>query len=285
MNLGRIGIWSGLVWRDRDAAKDAAAELDGLGYGALWFPNGQEIFELARDLLDATSRMVIATGIVNIWTHPAAETAAAHHALTQAHPSRFLLGLGVSHAPVVDRAQPGLYAQPLDRMRQYLDALDAAPNPVPAGARVLAALGPRMLELARDRAAGTHPYLVTPEHTRRAREVVGPDRHVASEQAVVLETDPAQARAIARTHLAGYLRLPNYTNNWLRLGFTAEDVANGGSDRLVDALVAWGTVEQIGERVAAHQQAGADHVCLQVLTGDQTTLPLTEWRALTALLH
>jgi probable F420-dependent oxidoreductase len=284
MELGRIGIWSGQVWDDRDEAKDAAAELERLGYGALWFPNDRESFELARDLLDATSRMVVATGIANIWTHSVEETAAAHHALTQAHPNRFLLGLGVSHALVVDSMEPGLYARPFERMRDYLDALDVAPNPVPADERVLAALGPRMLELARDRSAGTHPYLATPDHTRRARELVGANRLVAPEQAVVLETDPAQARAIARTHLSRYIVLPNYTNNWLRLGFTAGDLADGGSDRLVDALVTWGSVDQIGERIAAHQHAGADHVCLQVLTADQTIMPREEWRALAALL-
>jgi probable F420-dependent oxidoreductase len=284
MELGRIGIWSGQIWNNRDEAKDAAAELERLGYGALWFPNRRESFELARDLLDATGKMIVATGIASIFTHTAKETAAAHHALTQAHPNRFLLGLGVSHEVIVDSMEPGRYAHPVERMREYLDALDAVPTPVPVAERALAALGPRMLELARDRAAGTHPYLATPEHTRRAREAVGPDRLVAPEQAVVLEADPARARAIARTHLSLYLTLPNYTNNWLRLGFTADDLADGGSDRLVDALVAWGSVDQIGERIAAHRRAGADHVCLQVLTADPTSLPRAEWRALTSLL-
>jgi probable F420-dependent oxidoreductase len=284
MDLGRIGIWSAQVWQDRDGAPGAAADLERLGYGALWFPNGRESFALARDLLAATSRLVVATGIASIWTHPAAETAVAHHALTQAHPGRFLLGLGVSHAPLVDRSQPGRYAQPLAHMRTYLDALDAAATPVPVEERVLAALGPRMLALSRDRADGTHPYLVTPEHTRRARAVVGAQRLVAPEQAVVLETDPVRARTIARTHLSVYLTLPNYTTNWLRLGFTTDDLADGGSDRLVDALVAWGSVDQIDERIAAHQQAGADHVCLQVLTEDATRLPHTQWQALAALL-
>jgi len=284
MDLGRIGIWSAQVWNDRGEAKDAAAELERLGYGSLWFPDRGQVFELARDLLDASSHMVVATGIASIWTHTAEETAAAHHVLTQTHPSRFLLGLGVSHALVVDGMEPGLYAHPFERMREYLDALDAAPTPVPVEERVLAALGPRMLELARDRAAGTHPYLVTPEYTRRARELVGANRLVAPEQTVVLETDPAQARAIARTRLSIYLSLPNYTNNWLRLGFTADDLANGGSDRLVDAMVAWGSVDQIGERIAEHQRAGADHVCLQVVTADLTSLPRAEWRALAALL-
>jgi probable F420-dependent oxidoreductase len=284
MQLGRIGIWSGQFWGDRAQAKEAATELEQLGYGTLWYPNHQKMFELARDLLDATSRIVVATGITSIWMHPAQEVAAAHHELTQAHPNRFVLGLGVSHANLVDREQPGRYERPLQHMRMYLDALDAAPTPVPVGERVLAALGPRMLELARERSAGAHPYLVTPEHTRRAREVLGPGHVLAPEQAVVVETDPARARSIAREYLALYLRAPNYTNNWLRLGFTPEDLANGGSDRLVDAMVAWGSIETIRERIEQHLQAGADHVCLQAVAADRAALPRAEWRALAALL-
>ncbi len=170
-------------------------------------------------------------------------------------------------------------------MRAYLDALDAAPTPVPAGERVLAALGPRMLQLARERSAGAHPYLGTVEHTRRARAVLGAGPLLAPEQAVVLETDPDRARAIGRAHITFYLQAPNYTNNWLRLGFARDDLADGGSDRLVDALVAWGSVETIGERVAQHLAAGADHVCLQVLTGDATAMPSGEWQTLAALNH
>lgn len=283
MQLGRIGIWSGQFWDDRSAAKEAAVELEQLGYGALWFPNRPALFELARELLDATQRIVVATGIASIWAHPAEEVAEAHHALTQAHPNRFVLGLGVSHAHMVNRNEPGRYTRPFERMGAYLDALDAAPTPVPAGERVLAALGPRMLRLARDRSAGAHPYLVTAEHTRRARETLGAGPILAPEQAVVLETNPERARAIAREHLAMYLQAPNYTNNWLRLGFTADDLTNGGSDRLVDALVAWGDVDTIRERVAQHILAGADHVCLQVLTADRTTMPLKEWQTLAAL--
>ncbi len=285
MQLGRVGIWSGQVWTDRTAAKQAAAQLEQQGYGTLWFPNRVGMFELARDLLDATQRLVIATGILSIWDNPASEVAAAHHALTQAHPGRFVLGLGVSHGHLVDREQPGRYAKPLEQMRAYLDALDAAPTPVPVGERVLAALGPRMLELARERSAGAHPYLVPVAHTRYARGVLGAGPVLAPEQGVVLETDPERARAIARAHLAMYLRAPNYTNNWLRLGFTPDDLANGGSDRLVDALIAWGTVETIRERVAQHIQAGADHVCLQVLTENRAALPLNEWQALSSLSH
>ena len=161
MQLGRIGIWSSSFLGDRGAAKEAAAKLEQLGYGALWFPNGTAFVERVGDLLEATQRIVIATGIASIWMHPAEEVAQAHHTLTQAHPNRFLLGLGVSHARLVDRDAPGRYDRPLEHMRAYLDALDTAPTPVPVGERVLAALGPRMLELARDRSAGAHPYLVT----------------------------------------------------------------------------------------------------------------------------
>ena len=283
MDLGRLGIWSGQFWGDRDAVLEAAAELEDLGYGALWFPNGPDIFARAGELLGATHHVVVATGIASIWMHPASQATAAHHALETAHPGRFLLGLGVSHAHLVDRAEPGRYAQPLAHMRAYLDALDATLDPVPAGERVLAALGPRMLDLARDRSAGAHPYLVTPEHTRQARAALGEGRLLAPEQGVVLEADPARARAIARQHLARYLLAPNYVNSWLRLGFTPDDLADGGSDRLVDALIAWGDVDAIWERIAEHYQAGADHVCIQALTDEPTALPRAAWRALASL--
>lgn len=283
MRLGQLGIWTSLVWGDRGAAKDAASQLERLGYGALWFPSRPATFALARDLLDATSHIRIATGIASIWTHPAEEVAATHHALTQAYPTRFVLGLGVSHPHLVNRDQPDRYARPFERMRAYLDALDAAPTPVPTEERILAALGPRMLSLARERSAGAHPYLVTPDHTRRAREILGSGPILAPEQAVVLETDPDRARAIAREHLSAYLRAPNYTNNWLRLGFSPDDFPNGGSDGLVDALVAWGSLDTIRERVAQHFHAGADHVCLQVLTADRAAVPWSEWEALAAL--
>jgi len=284
MDLGRIGIWGRHFLGERARVMEAVAELEELGYGALWFPNAPSMFERARDLLDATRRVVIAPGIASIWTHTATDAAAAHNALTHAHPGRFLLGLGVSHAHVVDREEPGRYYRPLARMREYLDSLDAAPTPVPIGERILAALGPRMLELARDRSAGAHPYLGTVEHTRRAREALGSGPLLAPELAVVLETDPSRARAIARQHLTFYLRAPNYTNNWLRLGFTRDDVADGGSDRLVDEVVAWGSTDAIRERIAQHHMAGADHVCLQVVTPANADLPLDEWRTLAAAL-
>src|SRR5919108_2532496 len=257
MQLGRIGIWSFQLWGERDEAVDAAAELDDLGFGAIWFPNGAALFDRSRDLLESTKRAVVATGIASIWTHPAQTAAAAHHEITQDHPGRFLLGLGVSHPHLVDRDDPGRYSKPLTRMREYLDELDSAPSPVPVPERMLAALGPRMLELSRDRTCGAHPYLGTPEHTRRSREILGPDRVLAVEQGVVLEADATKARQVARQNLAMYLQAVNYTNHWLRLGFTQEDFADGGSDRLVDALVAWGGPDAIRSRVAEHHDAGA----------------------------
>lgn len=283
--LGRIGIWSSAFWADRDEGRRAAGELERLGYGALWYPNRAEIFDLAHDLLDATNRIVVATGIANIWTHAADEVAASHHALTATHPGRFLLGLGVSHEHVVNQAQPGRYAKPVERMLGYLDALDAAPTLVPIGERVLAALGPRMLEIARARSAGAHPYLVTVEHTQQARRALGEGPLLAPEQAVVVSTDPAEARRVGRIYLSRYLNAPNYVNNWLRLGFTQDDLANGGGDGLVDALVAWGDVDAIGRRVAAHLEAGADHVCLQALTESPTEIPYGQWRALAPLIR
>lgn len=284
MDIGRLGIWCGQpFWGERGAVLEAAAELEELGYSALWYRNAPGVFDLARDLLAATQRMVVATGIASIWTHPPLQTAAAHHALEQTHPGRFLLGLGVSHPHLVDRDQPGRYGKPIGKMQAYLDALDAAPEPVPAAQRVLAALGPRMLALARDRSAGAHPYLVPVEHTRRARQILGQGRLLAPELGIVLETDPAHARRIARQHLAGYLHAPNYRNNWLRLGFTPDDFTDGGSDRLVDALVAWGSLDDIRGRLAEHYRAGADHVCIQALTADPTALPRAEWRALSVL--
>src|ERR671923_11204 len=191
MNLGAIGVWSGgLRSGERGAVTAAAQELEGLGYGTLWFPGGQPagLADHIQAMLQATQRVVVATGIVNIWTHPAAEVAAEHHALQQAHPGRFLLGLGVSHQHVVERA--GLsYQRPLQKMRAYLDELDAAPMPVPKQERIIAALGPRMLELAGRRSCGTHPYFVPPEHTRLARQALGSEALIAPEQMVVLETD------------------------------------------------------------------------------------------------
>ena len=286
MDLGRVGIWSSPLRRgDAVEAAEAAAELEELGYGALWIPGGfgGEVFAESARLLDATTRVVVATGILNIWMHQVGEAAAGHARLQRDHPDRFLLGLGVSHGPPVERSGQ-VYARPLAKMRDYLDQLDAASPPVPEGERALAALGPRMLELARERSAGAHPYLTSVEHTAFARGVLGPGPLLAPELMVVVEADAAAARAIARQHLARYLVLPNYTGNLLRTGFTEADLADGGSDRLVDGVVAWGEVDAIARRVAQHHDAGADHVCVQVLLSDPAAFPRTEWRRLAAAL-
>ncbi len=280
--LSGTGVWSAsLRYGDPGQIAEAVAELETLGYTAGWIPDiGGEVFDAVEHLLRSSTSLIVATGILNLWMHTAEETAAEHARLTEAHGDRFLLGIGVSHSLLIDQAEAGRYTKPLARTRQFLDELDAAPIPVPVGSRLLAALGPKMLELARTRTAGSHPYLVTPEHTAAARAGVGPDPLLATEQAVVLERDPATARAIAREGLASYLLLPNYTNNWKRIGFTDDDLAGGGSDRLVDALVVWGDEQTIADRVRAHRDAGSDHVCVQVLPVARDTQPLEEWRRL-----
>jgi probable F420-dependent oxidoreductase len=284
VELDGVGVWSGaLTFGDKDAIPDVAAELDALGYSALWLPGGAggPIFEACRRVLDAAPRAVVATGILNLWMHEPADVARGHHELAAAFPGRFLLGVGVSHSRLVDAQTPGRYAHPLAATRTFLDALDAASPPVPASERVLAALGPKMLELARERSAGAHPYLVTPGHTARARGALGDARLLLPEQPVVLTTDPAAARDAARAHFAIYLGLPNYTNNLRRLGFDDADFTDGGSDRLLDAVVASGDEAAIARRVQDHFDAGADHVCVQVVsTGGMAAFPSDEWRAL-----
>jgi probable F420-dependent oxidoreductase len=280
--LSGTGIWSGMLrYGDPAAAAAAATELEAQGWSALWIPDvGGDLWTPLGNLLDATSTVTIATGILNIWMHTPEESAAEHARLTAMHGPRYLCGIGISHRPFIDHVNsPGTYTKPVETMAAYLDGLDAAATPLAVGDRVIAALGPKMLELARTRSAGTHPYLVTPELTAKARAGIG-DGLVASEQGVVLETDPTKAREIARLHLATYLGLPNYANNWKRQGFTDDDIADGGSDRLVDALVVWGDEAAIAARVQAHRDAGADHVCVQVLTADPQALPVDEWRAL-----
>jgi probable F420-dependent oxidoreductase len=277
------GVWSSaLRYGDAGEIAAAAAELESLGYTGLWFPDtGGDVFGPVGNLLAATTTAIVATGILNLWFHTAEETAAQHAALTAAHGNRFLVGIGVGHAPSIDRAiAAGTYQHPLERTRAFLDALDAAETPLAPQDRALAALGPKMLELAATRTAGAHPYLVTPEHSRIAREALGPNALVATEQGVVLETDPEKARSIARTNVKPYFALPNYTRNWLRLGFTDDDIAGGGSDRLIDALVAWGDEAAIARRVQEHRDAGASHVCIQVLTDEPRSLALQQWRAL-----
>ncbi|MFI6789883.1 TIGR03620 family F420-dependent LLM class oxidoreductase [Nonomuraea sp. NPDC050383] len=269
--MGRIGVWSGTLGGEPAAfEREAAAEIESLGFGTLWFgeaPHGKEALVHASILLGATRRMLIATGIANIWARDATAASNGANALAEAFDGRFVLGLGVSHAPAVSMRGHD-YRKPVSVMRDYLDAMDAteyaAPLPAPAP-RLLAALRARMLELAARRAQGAHPYFVTPEHTARARAALGPDPVLAPEQTVVLDTDPQRARQTARRFMSLYLSLPNYVNNLRELGWEDRDVADGGSDALVDAIVAWGDPETIIERVRAHHDAGADHVCVQAL--------------------
>lgn len=270
MDLAGNGLWSGnFRYGDPAEIAETAAELEELGYTALWIPDiSGDVFPPLNHLLASTKKTVIATGILNLWMNTAAETASGYAAAVAEHGQRLLLGIGVSHQLLIDGAKaPGTYAKPLAAMKNYLDELDAQPNGgVPVADRVLAALGPKMLQLAASRSRGIHPYLITPEFTAHIRESVGNGPLIAAEQGAVLETDPDKARAIARENLAGYMILPNYTNNFMRFGFTPEDLENGGSDRLVDALVVWGDEETIAARVQAHHDAGAEHVCVQVLT-------------------
>ena len=278
--LGRVGIWARELRFDPDpsAIAHAAAELEEQGWSALWIPDaGGDIFGAVDVLLDATRSVAIATGILNIWMQDPEEVARESNARWES--GRFVLGLGASHAALVEQ-----YARPYSAMREYLDALDAATPPVPDGARLLAALGPKMVALSGDRAAGAHPYLVTTEHTRRAREILGPDAVLAPELGVVLDGDVARGRERAREHVADYLELPNYANSMRRMGFTDDDLRHGGSDRLVDAVVAVGDEEAIRARVEEHIDAGADHVCIQVVGPMGQPLPRETWRQLAPVL-
>lgn len=287
MDIGKIGLWAFLDMLPAGPSQDAAKEIEDLGFKALWIPEaiGREIFTSSAILLAGSRCLVIATGIANIWARDAMAMMNAQRTLTEAYPDRFLLGMGVSHAPLVDAVRGHLYTKPLTYMRTYLDAMDAAPfaaaQPTTPLTRVIAALHPKMLKLAAERSAGSHPYFVPPEHTKRARELLGPDALLAPEQGVCLETDPEKARRIARSHMAMYLTLPNYRRNLESLGFGAAEFENGGSDRLVDAIVAWGDMDAIRERVRRHHEAGANHVCLQVLTEEMMwSPPRKEWREL-----
>jgi len=286
MNLGRVGIWSFLDLQPAARAQELAAEIESLGYGALWIPEalGREAFTSAGILLAGTKNLVVATGIANIFARDPMAAAGAQRTLAEAYPDRFLLGLGVSHQPLVEGVRGHRYEKPLSLMRSYLDAMDRAPfigaQPSLPPLRVIGALHPKMLALSAERAAGAHPYFVTPEHTARARQILGTGALLAPEQAVVLDTDAASARTTARAHMSIYLGLPNYARNLKTLGFTEADIGNGGSDRLVDAIVAWGDVDAIAARVRAHHDAGADHVCVQVLDPDPAAVPLAQWKTL-----
>ncbi|HEV7524855.1 MAG TPA: LLM class F420-dependent oxidoreductase, partial [Acidimicrobiia bacterium] len=265
---------------DAGEIAEVAAELDSLGYRAIWIPDvGGDVLGSVELLLRATPKTVVATGILNIWMHEPAEVAARRAAWSEEWQRRFLLGLGVSHAVLIDHENPGRYSKPYSKMVDFLERLDAAPTSVPVDARVLAALRPKMLGLARDRAAGIHPYFVPAEHIAHAREILGADATIATELAVVVDGNPSTARATARRHTATYVGLPNYTNNLRDFGFGDDDFANAGSDRLVDAIVAWGDIDAIARRVQAMHDAGADHVCIQVIRPDDD-FPRAEWREL-----
>jgi probable F420-dependent oxidoreductase len=280
--IGKYGIWNGGGLRGEDPSlrgerAEAAAELEELGFGAIWL-GGSSSAANAAPLLEATSRIAVGTSIQSIWDHEAETAAASFTDLDAAHSGRFVLGLGVSHAKLAEQ-----YRRPYSALVAYLDALDKAG--APAEGRVLAALGPKTIDLAKNRAAGSIPYLITADQTARSRELLGEAPLLAPELKVVLESDPARARAVARDYLARYLALPNYTNNFLRNGFTEDDLKGGGSDRLVDAVYAWGTDEKIRARVDEFLAAGADHMALQVVDGGpRYSLPRDAWRRLASLL-
>jgi probable F420-dependent oxidoreductase len=285
--LGRVGAWTFDIERlSAAAARDYVRELEGLGIPALWIPESlgsKEIFAHAGLLLASTERLIIASGIANMWARDATAMANGQRALSEAYPGRFLLGIGVSHAPVV-KMRGASYDKPVESMARYLEAMDKAPftgtaSTEPPG-RLLAALGPRMLRLSAEHSLGAHPYFVPVEHTRIARKEIGAGPLLAVEQAAVLATDPTVARATARKHMKRYLGLDNYANNLRRIGWSDADLAGEGSDALVDAIVAWGDAAAIRARIEKHLASGADHVCIQALRSDLAAHPLAEWRAL-----
>lgn len=276
MELGRIGVWHSYRSIGIERAAEAAKLAEQLGYGTWWVGGSPHVPEI-RPVLEATSTLVGATGILNVWGNDPAEAAAADATVRDEFPGRFMLGIGIGH-----REATSDYARPLATMRAFLDGLDASPTPPPPEERCLAALGPKMLDLAGERTAGTHTYFVPVEHTRFARERLGPGKLVAPEVACVVETDSARARAVARGYAKLYLGLRNYTQNLLRFGFTEDDIVDGGSDRLIDAVIPQGSPEQIAEVVSAHLEAGADHVCLQPL--GEEGIPRESWTALAKVL-
>lgn len=278
--IGRVGVWSmELRFGDAAAIDEAAAELDELGYGALWIPGGIDdaVLSDVDRLLSATRRIVIATGIINIWKQEASDVAAWWKGQSADRQARVWLGIGVSHAPIIGEG----WMKPVAKVRSWIDQAEAAG--LPEDAMCVAALGPRMMALAGKRTGGAHPYLVDPGHTAESRGILGPGKVLAPEQGVVLESDPAKARALVREALAMYLTLPNYTNSWRRLGYSEEDIATV-SDRLVDGIFAWGSAAQIAERVKAHHDAGADHVCIQAITGAGIEGARKAWRELAGVL-
>ncbi len=291
MKLTGLGIWTAQFdFQPAHVVRDTVQELEDLGYHSLWIGEniGREPISQASILLAATQRIIVATAVANIWARDPLSTHAAQQTLSEAYPDRFILGLGISHRRLVEQTRGLRYEKPLETMRDYLQAMDGHAHTyraVPANnvIRIAAALGPRMLHLAGTLTDGAHSYLVPVEHTALARHQLGPDKLLVPEQAVVVETDKTRAYEIARQHIRRYLPLSNYTDNLRRLGFTADDLDHHGSDRLIDALVAWGDEGRIAERISRHHQAGADHVCINVLDPDPRGLPLPQWRRLAAI--
>jgi probable F420-dependent oxidoreductase len=271
MDVKKLGVWAALDGLPATAAAAFAQRIEAWGYGALWIPEaiGREVFSASAWLLANTTKLIVASGIANIYARDPVSAAAAQKGLNEQSGSRFLLGLGVSHIPLVEGLREHTYGKPVPTMRAYLHAMAQAPYravpPVVAPKTVLAALGPKMLELSATHADGAHPYNVTPEHTQKARALLGPGKLLCVEQGAILQSDPAQARASAREFLALYFGLPNYIDNWRRLGFGDSDFASGGSDRLIDAVIAWGDEMAIRARIEQHWRAGADHVCIQAI--------------------
>jgi probable F420-dependent oxidoreductase len=265
MQLGSLGVWYPLDRLDRWEICEFLSAIKRSGYDTLWYPEarGYESFSLAAFLLDNSKRLRIGSSIASIYARDAFTAQRGLATLSKLHGDRFILGLGVSHVPIVEGMRGHSYEKPVPAMRGYLDAMAKARAPGEDHPVMIAALGPRMLKLAGERTRGALPYNVTPRHTAEAREALGPDKWLAVEQKVLLETDPAKARAIARETLGHYMRLDNYRKNWLRIGFTEEDFANGGSDRFVDAMVLWGDADRIRRGLRQHFEAGATHVCLQ----------------------
>lgn len=287
MELGKLGVFCFTDPLTPTQLTDLARRTERLGYAALWYPEvfSYESFALGSFLLAQTEALIIAAGIANIYARDATTMKQGQHSLAKLSRGRFLLGMGVSHVPLVQDARGHQYRAPVATMRAYLEAMDTAVTIAPPLAEppptVLAALGPQMTALAAVRTAGAFPYNITPVHTARAREIVGPDKWLCVEQKVLLVQDPAKAREVARQTMAFYMPLVNYRNNWRRLGFSEEDLANGGSDRFLDAMVAWGDERAIRQRIQEHFDAGASHVCMQALHPDGQPLP--DLNALAAL--
>jgi probable F420-dependent oxidoreductase len=272
MDLGKIGIWTSYRPFGIERAGEAAKVVEQLGYGTWWVGSSPRVPDV-RPILEATTTLVAATGILNVWNNDPAQTAVEDAELRAAFPGRFMLGVGIGHPEATSD-----YRRPLTAMRTFFDGLDAADTPPPIDGRCMAALGPKMLDLSGERSAGTHPYFVPVEHTKVARDRLGAGKLVAPEVACVVETDSERARAVARKYAELYLGLSNYTKNLLQLGFTEADIADGGSDRLIDAVIPHGSAGEIAEAVHAHFDAGADHVCLQPL--GEEGIPRRSWTAL-----